>query len=830
MTKIQFSSESWSAITTANEEFETANATLNSKIRNFNEEFSNEISKMDNQLNGQLKSVEIDTGQKDYEGNSIKETLYWFENSNGKIEGVKNSNSNVAKDDYQSKINFKINSYKDYGNNANKKINDFYKETSDLHTELKDLFNALNNAITKFESTPFSLSEAIKSLEETYGGLVGLSVDTVDGVEVINYTYTDQDGNEITISLAEAVNAFYTYVGSSTSNMIVNEYILENMKDLTPEQQEEYRLRAMVNTGAYVDSLSENGFMSIATDESIRTFYNDIAIKNGFDEDMDIQYKSTITSYGFTPEAFGEMLGEDTNSLGMALGGVAMAMAFSSKYSFVEKDEDGKIKTDSDGNVSLKKVTEDEAAKNQDILENKKKNQEVIDENIDNFVKKREEVKSESEDENINSDTVLNEVDKKDAMNNGQVLDKENAEMNDAEVEADGIEELLPEGEIEPQPEGPVADSEITPDEATEIETIPEDDPKIKEEISKIPDDVVDDVKDKIDDLAEANPPEELEKEKVTSEDVDNQARDEYYASKTPDQLASDRNKAIEEFDKMPTEVKVKALEGMGYTTTVAAALAADQVKGQAAYIRGLEEQQLAMISNNIASNQGVNNHDTVFDDGHDMSYVESGQVNKDLTPTSQKVQTARQQLTSAKNNYDNSVTEANDSIDKAKKAKEKYDQTLKKIKDTNGEDPKKWTTEQIDEYNSAAKDYNEAIADVNKAVSNVDSKKAEYETQKDNYNAACEEYNQFAAEELEKGQEGNILAEEQNVATGNGNNITDDMFTDALGQPQSGESEGSKPVSDIQNVSDNTELSQDKDPVIIFTDSVTYEDEKKEE
>lgn len=345
-----------------------------------------------------------------------------------------------------------------------------------------------------------------------------------------------------------------------------------------------------------------------------------------------------------------------------------------------------------------------------------------------------------------------------------------------------------------------------------------------------VSDDVADDIKDKIGDLAEANPPEELEKEKVTSEDVDNQARDEYYASKTPDQLASDRNKAIEEFDKMPTEVKVKALEGMGYTTTVAAALAADQVKGQAAYIRGLEEQQLAMISNNIASNQGVNNHDTVFDNGHDMSYVESGQVNKDLTPTSQKVQTARQQLTNAKNNYDNSVTEANDSIDKAKKAKEKYNQTLKKIKDTSGEDPKKWTTEQIDEYNSVAKDYNEAIVDVNKAVSNVDSKKAEYETQKDNYNAACEEYNQFAAEELEKGQEGNILAEEQNVATGNDNNITDDMFTDALGQPQSGENEGSKPVSDIQNVSDNIELSQDKDPVIIFTDSVTYEDEKKEE
>ena len=71
------------------------------------------------------------------------------------------------------------------------------------------------------------------------------------------------------------------------------------------------------------------------------------------------------------------------------------------------------------------------------------------------------------------------------------------------------------------------------------------------------------------------------------------------------------------------------------------------------------------------------------------------------------------------------------------KKAKEKYNQTLKKIKDTSGEDPKKWTTEQIDEYNSVAKDYNEAIVDVNKAVSNVDSKKAEYETQKDNYNAA---------------------------------------------------------------------------------------------
>jgi len=88
-----------------------------------------------------------------------------------------------------------------------------------------------------------------------------------------------------------------------------------------------------------------------------------------------------------------------------------------------------------------------------------------------------------------------------------------------------------------------------------------------------VSDDVADDIKDKIGDLAEANPPEELEKEKVTSEDVDNQARDEYYASKTPDQLASDRNKAIEEFDKMPTEVKVKAIEGMGFAIPIEFAL-----------------------------------------------------------------------------------------------------------------------------------------------------------------------------------------------------------------------------------------------------------------
>src|SRR5699024_8735084 len=123
---------------------------------------------------------------------------------------------------------------------------------------------------------------------------------------------------------------------------------------------------------------------------------------------------------------------------------------------------------------------------------------------------------------------------------------------------------------------------------------------------------------------------------------------------------------------------KQSALEELGYSKEDAAKLVAAPAAGQTAYVYGKFNQSLSNASNNIAAAEGVNNFVSGYDSKNTLTNVTNKTANVELTPTSDSVQTARQQLTVAKDNYDSSVTKANDAIDKASTAKDKYNKVLK--------------------------------------------------------------------------------------------------------------------------------------------------------
>lgn len=749
MTKIQFSADSWSTAKSANADFDTANTTLSEKITDFGSAVTSEVTTMKQQRENGIVYTDLeDTGTKDDDGNTIYRTWYYYKNSNGKISGEKSLYENTAKNSYQGKIDRKIASYNSEANGASELANNFYTKSNGLYDKLNTLFTALNTAVNTFEGTSVSLADAIASLEESYGNVIGLSIDIdeVKGIEVINYTYTNQKGEKVTITLAEAVNAFYTYVGSATSGMITNELILENMKGLTDEQKANYRLRAMVKTGAYVDYLTGSGLMNFASDESIKGFYQSfVANDKNLNEDMDTQFNSVITSYGFTPNDFGKMLGEDTNSSGLALGGAAMAMALSNEYSFFEKGDDGKVIKDAEGNIKLSEVTEDDIARNKTILENSKENQKKIDENIDEFKKKKEEVKAEEEAKE--KEAELAELSDKEKLDAGDTEnpDQENTGTDNADTgTGDGNYGGTGDGNYGGTGDGNYGGTgdgnngggsgDGSSDSGGETTEPP---------INTATDDEINAIEDSIDDIEDIDHPEEIQTEERTSADIDAEARDQWFNDNKD--LASKREELITEYDNMSVDEKAEALVGLGFSAEVARNFANDNSNGLTAYMVGKQNQELAGLSNTIAKNEGITNHDTRFDDLNTQNYVESKQANVDLTPNSEKLQNARNELNVAKKDYDASVTTANKAIDKANESKERYDKVLSKIQKKNGDDPENWTDDQIEDYNEAANEYNKAVKEANKAYEEAQKQKSAYETEKAEYEEAYGEWKEEA-------------------------------------------------------------------------------------
>lgn len=665
------------------------------------------------------------------------------------------------------------------------------KAKTDLDSKLNDVINKsleiTNNVLTK-------IKDAIINFEDTYKGLSlkemwdeldkkdleSISVEEVtlengEKVDKVYFTYKDENGKTIKLTLPEAVNAFVSYVGAGTSNLIATNMLLEKM-GLDPKNEkdakfiDEYMTKAMLDTNAYVDIVSATGLYGIATSSAMNDFFDDnLADVEGVNgKTIDDAYESVVSKISDDSEIAAGLFGDGTNAkIGL---GAAMFPAIMNTVMNVNEDEIKSRELSSEDKERVKKA-EEETEKN----------------------------KENEEKDKVLSDNGVKQTDK---------------------IEQLGENEILPEG-IDGEGEEPI-DGEI--EEEIE-EPNPEPEPNPEEKV-KISDDVVKDINDKIESNEDLVTPDEVEKPEITSDDIDNQARDKFYEEKTQgdtldNELAQERMKAVEEYNNMSDEQKISALEGLGYTGIAAAGLVADQASGQTAYMIGLENQQLANISNDLAVQQGFMNHDTRYDDPRGMDYFNSGQAGLDLTPISKDVQAARTNLDQAKKQYDSSVTTANKAINDANASKEKYNNVLKNIRSTSGNNPKDWTEEQVKEYNKAAKEYNEAVDRANGAVKDVDSKKANYAKSKEQYNIAYDKYREEAEKALQQVRD-NDNADEIGASIGepplpSGDDLGDTFVVGddlVIGNVPSGEQVPENPVNN------------DDEPVVPNTDGVVYEDE----
>ena len=614
---------------------------------------------------------------------------------------------NLAKD-------LKIADFKAKAETITKAVNGLTAKIKEKSDKYEDLLTKLATSVSNFENGNYSLSEVLEELQISDITGVSFEIANKDGAEVVTiyYTYTDENGNEITVKLSEAVNSFYTYVGSATSGLIANEIWLNEQGDLSPEEREEYRVRALRQTGAQIDAITDSGLMQIASTASISGFYASFAKDHDLDEDMEVAYKSMIKSCGLSSDAIAEIMGEDTNSV-MAAGGALLAAGFAEKLGFKEKltEKDKKenkqaVQTAKDKKTKIESYVEEreslddiiEELKEQDAINEKKAEEQTIttaewppatDLNNPNGIPSQLEIGTDISD-------LLSEL----------LEQKENSENNDSIFDI-----------------GDPTDSEVTDFEANRIS------------------DLIDKIKD-------SEFPSKIDKGTRTPAEIDSEARDTYF-EKIGDDLYEHREQQINEYREMSDSEKVEALEELGYSKSDAAKLVAAPAAGQTAYVYGKFTQSLSNTSNNIAAAEGFNNFVSAYDNKTNLANITNKTANVDLTPTSENVQNARQQLSTAKGKYDESVNKANKAVDKAADAKNKYNKVLKDIQDKNGEDPKNWTDEQVDEYNEAATMYNDAVEEAQRAAEEVESAKQSYNQEKEQYQAVYDKWRDEAEEDV---------------------------------------------------------------------------------
>lgn len=569
---------------------------------------------------------------------------------------------------------------------------DTIKKYQDKINKMAENSNTMNTAIVNFEGfTSFSLENEIKELnldKNILDSIVWSSsdVENADGKIIGTVDVIGVKLGDQVLSLNEAVNCVYTDYGITTSGAV--ELASISLGDMSQEDYDKFDqilLGYVEETGATTSTYAQKGFYSVATMSGISAMYTD-ATGLEYDESIvEEDYNSIITAYASNLDKYGDELVDKINS-----GAVGSAAMF------------GLV-----GNAIANKgaLTDDEKKKA----------------GLDKYIATDEDKK-----ENLPGEVewpATTDEDKKNELLGGIGAG--------GSVDGIGIDNLLSETEGAVNLEDSTNDSlELDPDESLQTDY------------------EADRISDIMDKLGDSDLPANIDPETRTPEEIDSEARDEYF-EQNEDTLYEEREQHIEEYQSMDESEKQNALEELGYSKEDAAKLIAAPAAGQTAYVYGKFNQSLSNASNNIAAAEGVNNFVSGYDSKNTLTNVTNKTANVELTPTSDSVQTARQQLTVAKDNYDSSVTKANDAIDKASTAKDKYNKVLKNIQDKNGEDPKNWTDEQVDEYNEAATMYNDAVKEAQEAAKEVESAKQSYNQEKEQYQAVYDKWREEAEEDV---------------------------------------------------------------------------------
>ena len=627
----------------------------------------------------------------DEDDNPLTEVFYYANNIPGYFPNG-SRDYNIISDGIQQYIESKINEYKSYRSMANESIANVLDECTLKTNKLLALLNAIANAINTFEETGISLKDSLAKISaETGLSLDGLSFDNVtleDGttVEQVMFTYKDENGQDITITLAEAVNTLYTYYGTATSSSIAYELLYDAM-GLSSSERDRYRTQALLDTAGYVDTLSQKGLFQIASLDNINNFYSAIVgDSNSLSGEISQDYESILgqLSNRISEEKYSDVLGEifgiGTNA--SLAGGMIMAAGVLNNNDFALASGIISIAQDENNEEEQKTVPQNPVTPEEKVDDEQP--EEVIWETA-----KVEEV----EDANAENTEVSEE------NNEDDILTDSEEQLEDVEMKAIELTEV---------------NNEEIPELLSVNETLTSED---------------------IDRMAE-----EQFFDQFTDEGLAEyrQGHVEEFDSLF---AKEDKSELIEFFEKAgyseADATKIAEDRALGMTAYLAAKQTADMT----------DISNNLANSNNMDMNTFDTVYDDAptYDDllaGETNAFIANPNE-------SDMVNNAKQAMDAARDNYETAVDNANTMINQANNDKEVLDNVRNEITARAGENPSDWSEEDVERYNNAVDNYNNSVQLAKENVTTANDMKETYEETKNAYDEAKEEYYQQIKESI---------------------------------------------------------------------------------
>lgn len=600
------------------------------------------------------------------------------------------------RDDYENYDAYKED-YDSFKSSAEKTINaqaESYKSTAkymesyvpNVKTTVETMSNAFDKlvqAIETFEGTPTSISELLSGIEGISTVVVG---EGDEATEVVYYTYKDPDtGEEITLTISELVNAFYTYTGS-TLNAIVAAQMIGDAQGYDEATVNQMLIDAVGSSNAYVDNLSKDGFMTVATTNDIGNLYTAVTGETYNEETMNTQYQSMLTSLNEKHEGLNaeELFGSDIGAMAATLG-CALAPGLMGSGAFNLTD------------------------------------------NLNEYNAIHKKADSEEEEEEKNETPAVAD-------------NKENVSQTPSEQQP---QQVIPETPVEQVQPDPIVEEviQLEPEQETPVEetiTEPVEEP-VQEEVY-VPEFV---------EPVQTELPKEIEQiNEISADEVDAEATEAYY-EKYGDDLAAHRAEESAKFEELfmkedKTEL-IETFEEMGYSHEDAVVAANNRDVGLSAYMLGSQNSETAKIAAEIANANDIDNFDTTFDDTPNIEDLTNGNSVAQMSDPmeSPKVVEAKEAYVEAKDAYIESVDTANESIKVANEAKDNLSEVVKEVQAEAGTDTSKWSKAQVDKVNKAMKTYNVAVTQANNDVKTSETIKTTYHQAKADYLEAKNDYYQ---------------------------------------------------------------------------------------
>lgn len=617
--------------------------------------------------------------------------------------------------------------YIDYNSKLDVKVGDITTRIAALYDALKDISEAYN-AFENDTSLNFEdyLVEFVvdNNLEGSAWEYSTITLTLPDGSTTdydIPILKIEIDGNLYTVP--EAVNCVMTSFGTVPSGAVAISSTYGD--DIDYSVLDDY----FANVRASNNKFLESGFYSVVHSAGIEAMYED-AMGHEFGS---VDYSSVLSKYvtkdGFMDEEeVSRHLSDET--LGFTSGLTTVAGLFMGAYSSVSDD----------GDVTYNTLTEEEK---ESLGFNKVKNNEEP---------PTEEPSNEPADTPVNNPT-----------NNG--------------TPATGTPDS---GRGDTQVDNPETPEEETTEEVPE-EEVHEEYEEQYEEIEDVIEEADEDLEDIKEDFEETDTEEIQEENKeITEEFIDDQAKDDYFdkvnendgdnslREEIAEKTESFENRFIENQNN-PTDAgtqEIKAeLKELGYDdAAIDKIMSGDPTVAKNAFKVGVQDQEMAKIANELAEKAGIEDFDTSYDDSQSYDSLHDGTVNVELTDHDRFIDTLRPESGSnaetpkvvteydeyqqaetdfveAKESYEEIYTETNKSIEAAETAKADLDKYLTDLKEKSGEDPTKWSEDEIKELNKLTTTYNTKVEEANENNEKYLKQYKEYKEARDSFNKEKGEY-----------------------------------------------------------------------------------------